>query len=89
MTVQLHHIRAKMMQIQRQMMQIPRTGLPAPESAYYLAKSRQITHASRQIPGVRLPAALHSRRLPRRWNEFAETAGVAEDWREGIGRQLA
>ena len=24
-----------------------------------------------------------------RWNEFAEAAGVAEDWREGIGRQLA
>ena len=24
-----------------------------------------------------------------RWNEFAEAAGVSDDWREGIGRQLA
>ncbi len=24
-----------------------------------------------------------------RWNEFAEAANVSEDWREGIGRQLA
>ena len=24
-----------------------------------------------------------------RWNEFAEAVGVSEDWREGIGRQLA